>query len=88
MNKTVKWMRRFLKSARFRAQLRHSFIAPLGRLRRPIPVDFEVMWNGNAYLVCPRCGEHPYSETTCYFCGQRFTIPDNIQRMRKEFYDG
>ena len=25
---------------------------------------------------CPRCGEMPYSETQCQFCGQRFTKED------------
>lgn len=37
---------------------------PIGGKRPPVPLEFG---------FCPHCGEMPYSDKQCVFCGQRFT---------------
>lgn len=64
---------RWLHSRYFIEWLRHIFIAPLGRLRKPVEVEHEKSYNGKYYPVCPHCGNMPYDEDSCYFCGQRFS---------------
>lgn len=64
---------RWLHSRYFIEWLRHIFIAPFGRLRKPVEVKHEKSYNGKYYPVCPHCGNMPYDEDSCYFCGQRFS---------------
>lgn len=69
-----RWTRWRLAGGIWLNRLRHLFLAPFGRLRKPRPL----IWNVDAYgeglePECPNCGEMPYSESVCYFCGQRFT---------------
>lgn len=51
---------------------------PLGRLRKPVPLEWVDCLNAGGQLVrqgepqCPYCGEMPYSLEQCVFCGQRF----------------
>lgn len=54
-------------------RLRHWFLAPFGRLRKPRPLIWDKYWEGSDFPICPRCGEMPHSLKACYFCGQRFT---------------
>ena len=54
-------------------RLRHWFLAPFGRLRKPIYLLWDTYWEGPDFPICPRCGEMPHSLKACYFCGQRFT---------------
>ena len=61
----------------FKNRLRHWFIAPFGRLRKPRPVIWDKYWEGTDFPICPRCGEMPHSLKACYFCGQRFTKEEN-----------
>lgn len=68
------WIAWRIRARIWRGWLRHMLLAPFGRLRNPRPL----IWNADAdagYLEpeCPNCGEVPYSESVCYFCGQRFT---------------
>lgn len=56
----------------FKSWLRHVFIAPFGRLRKPLHVEWESSFDGIKYPICPYCGNLPYDEKNCYFCGQRF----------------
>lgn len=64
---------RWLHSRYFIEWLRHIFIAPFGCLRKPVEVKYEKSYNGRYYPVCPHCGNMPYDEDFCYFCGQRFS---------------
>lgn len=64
---------RWLHSRYFIEWLRHIFIAPFGRLRKPADVEWEKSYNGKYYPVCPHCKNIPYDEGSCYFCGQRFS---------------
>ena len=65
-------LRRRLRWFRFLSWCRHTFIAPFGWLRKPVPV----LWDDYGAWTCPHCGEIPYSEKRCYFCGQRFITED------------
>lgn len=53
---------------------------PLGGMRKPQALLYQDGYNfeqdkivPNYELVCPHCGEMPYSTERCVFCGQRFT---------------
>lgn len=59
---------------------------PIGGLRKPVPLEWQDSFDGMADRVipdgepvCPHCGEMPYSEEQCVFCGQRF-LPDKSRR--------
>lgn len=52
--------------------LRHWFLAPFGRLRKPLPLLWDKYWEGPDFPICPHCGEMPHDLKACYFCGQRF----------------
>lgn len=56
-----------------REWLRHIFIAPFGRLRKPAEVKWKEGHNGMLYPICPHCHNLPYDVDCCYFCGQRFS---------------
>ena len=52
---------------------------PIGSLRKPVPLKFQVYYDGMKDRIiyggepeCPRCGEMPYSYIQCVFCGQKF----------------
>jgi hypothetical protein len=51
---------------------------PLGSRRAPIPIGWQKSYSDygghpdGLWPECPRCGEMPYSEEQCQFCGQRF----------------
>ena len=58
---------------------RRCIRVPIGMLRKPAPLDRQDYFSGIAdliepggLLVCPHCGEVPYSAHHCVFCGQRF----------------
>ena len=69
------WRRiiRLEKWCNLKASLRHWFLAPFGRLRKPRPLEWDAIWEGCEIPICPHCGRVPYSLKACYFCGQRFT---------------
>lgn len=55
---------------------------PIGRLRKPVELQWEASYDGmadriipNGQPVCPHCRQMPYSYEQCEFCGQRF-LPD------------
>lgn len=75
---------RWLHSRYFIEWLRHIFIAPFGRLRKPVEVKHEKSYNGKYYPVCPHCGNMPYDEDSCYFCGQRFSNRATILEFPEE----
>ncbi len=52
---------------------------PLGGLRKPVPLLFKDGYDvtkdtiiPNSEPICPHCGEYPYDDEQCVFCGQRF----------------
>ena len=51
----------------------------IGALRKPVKLDYVSTYDykhdsiiPNGEPRCPHCGEFPYSDTQCVFCGQRF----------------
>ena len=58
-------------------RMRHCFLAPFGRLRKPRPLIWDKYWDVTNFPICPHCGEMPHSLKACYFCGQRFTKEEN-----------
>lgn len=55
-------------------------LVPLGGLRKPLPIKWVDQFDGCKNQIipegqpeCPRCGEMPYSNEQCVFCGQRFS---------------
>lgn|GEM_PF-3025248 len=67
--------RRFDKKCQSQQRLRELFVVPIGRLRKPLPMEWEPQCGLGDYVSyypkCPRCGEMPYSMSECIFCGQR-----------------
>lgn len=61
----------------WRNRLRHWFLAPFGRLRKPRPLLYDKYWEKYTFPICPHCGEIPCGKKACYFCGQRFTKEEN-----------
>ena len=52
---------------------------PIGARRARIAIGMEDYYDvtcdkivSNGKPICPHCGEYPYSEEQCVFCGQRF----------------
>jgi|GEM_PF-4398473 len=87
MQRSMKWM-----MLRFRFSVAASRVwfwcvrAPLGRLRKPIPIAWEDALDSGGdidptrkWSLCPRCGEMPYSTEWCLLCGQRFTKEEEIK---------
>ncbi|NLH01933.1 MAG: hypothetical protein GX488_08585 [Clostridiales bacterium] len=64
---------------------RRNIRVTLGRLRKPVPLEWQNSFDGmadriipNGEPVCPHCGEMPYIYKQFVFCGQRFLpIPDD-----------
>ncbi len=75
---------RWLHSRYFLEWLRHIFVAPFGRLRKPAEVIWEKSYNGKLYPTCPHCHNLPYDEDHCYFCGQRFSNKAYVIDLPKE----
>ena len=60
---------------------------PIGRLRKPVPLQFTDYFDGwgeriipDYEPVCPHCGEMPYSHEQCVFCGQRFVVENENKK--------
>jgi len=69
---------------------RDVVIVPLGKLRKPLPIKWVVRFDSytnriipNGEPECPRCGEMPYSNEQCVFCGQRFSPENNLENPPK-----
>lgn len=76
-NAGVWWNWRFVPSVRrwYRQYVR----VPMGARRAAVPLEWRNYFDGimdevipNGEPVCSYCGEYPYSEEQCVFCGQRY----------------
>ena len=74
IEKRKKRIRRLRKKIIFKHKLRDLAYMPVrfvGRLKKPIPMDFERDYDGVA-PICPICKNFVYDKKHCVFCGQRF----------------
>ena len=74
VKKRMKRIRRLRKKIIFKHKLRDLAYMPVrfvGRLKKPIPMDFERDYDGVA-PICPICKNFVYDKKHCVFCGQRF----------------
>ena len=56
---------------------------PLGVLRAPQPISWELSYDGASYPMCPHCGEFLYKFDRCPFCGQRIIKDQRVEKLTR-----
>lgn len=77
-NRMKRLRRNFRRSVSFHMLIRDITIKPIGRLLRPLPVEWRQDFaDGVSYPHCPACHELAYEKDHCVFCGRRFSKWDD-----------